>query len=77
MLTEQDRKEIFNMILNIIGSREISVSDQNRNRRVLMRENLGKPCKNCGSTLRVDDMLNSLYGSHYTLCKECASKISL
>jgi hypothetical protein len=38
---------------------------------------LGRPCKNCGSKLTEEDVGNSLYGSHYWLCKKCASKISV
>ena len=39
--------------------------------------NIGQPCNGCGNDLTEDDMLNSLYGTHYTMCRNCASKISV
>lgn len=46
-------------------------------RQRLARVNLGKPCTTCGRELTEEDMQNSLYGTHYLLCRECASTISV
>lgn len=43
----------------------------------LKREALNKSCKICGKILNQEDVDNSLYGSHYHLCRGCASKISV
>ena len=37
----------------------------------------GAKCKRCEKTLTEEDWDNSLYATHYRLCKKCASKIDI